>query len=314
VQTCGNGVADPNEQCDGSDLGGFTCSDLGFDGGTLVCTSYCEFDSFTCTGGSCEEDLYHPNESHQDAVFIEVDAGFEADGLILCGDRDSDWFQFQLASNAMYLIEIGFDAGHGDADLDLYRESDPFEPVASSHGSSDIEQLEYISNGGSFFLQVSRYWSVFYQLAYRLAITRLGPPPRGDLCTNPFVVDAMPYREEQIDVSTFHDTLRFDGYSCTGFTTAGRDVFYQLSVTSGRSITVEVASDFDAAVFIVGDCPDSSAPDTACLAGVDAVWGDETEILQYTTESSGLIHVVVDDLYNSPDPENTLFDLNIYSN
>ena len=45
---CGNGVKDGVEQCDGSDLGGATCSSLGFVSGTLACDSSCQFDTGGC--------------------------------------------------------------------------------------------------------------------------------------------------------------------------------------------------------------------------------------------------------------------------
>ncbi len=47
--TCGNGVMNGNEQCDGSDLGGATCVSLGYTlGGTLTCTAGCGYDASGC--------------------------------------------------------------------------------------------------------------------------------------------------------------------------------------------------------------------------------------------------------------------------
>jgi hypothetical protein len=46
---CGDGVADPDEICDGSDLRGDTCELLGLSGGTLACTAACRFDPSRCT-------------------------------------------------------------------------------------------------------------------------------------------------------------------------------------------------------------------------------------------------------------------------
>lgn len=48
---CGNTVVDSSEECDGSDLGGETCSDLGFRSGALACTAFCTFDSSGCFDG-----------------------------------------------------------------------------------------------------------------------------------------------------------------------------------------------------------------------------------------------------------------------
>jgi hypothetical protein len=47
---CGNGVIDDGEQCDGGNLGGFSCSDLGYSGGTLACDPVtCTYDASGCT-------------------------------------------------------------------------------------------------------------------------------------------------------------------------------------------------------------------------------------------------------------------------
>jgi hypothetical protein len=48
---CDNGVVDPREACDGSNLVNATCASLGFTGGTLACSSSCQFDVSGCTGG-----------------------------------------------------------------------------------------------------------------------------------------------------------------------------------------------------------------------------------------------------------------------
>ncbi len=47
---CGNGVIDDGEQCDGGNLGGFSCADLGYSGGTLACDPVtCTYDASGCT-------------------------------------------------------------------------------------------------------------------------------------------------------------------------------------------------------------------------------------------------------------------------
>ena len=47
---CGNNIKEIDEQCDGTDLGGQTCTGLGYNGGTLSCNQSCNFDTSNCTG------------------------------------------------------------------------------------------------------------------------------------------------------------------------------------------------------------------------------------------------------------------------
>jgi hypothetical protein len=47
---CGSGVIETGEDCDGTQLGGQTCTGLGYTGGTLKCTETCTFDTSGCAG------------------------------------------------------------------------------------------------------------------------------------------------------------------------------------------------------------------------------------------------------------------------
>ncbi len=52
--TCGDGVRNGNEQCDGNDLGGQSCASQGFDGGSLSCNANCTFNTSQCqTNPNC---------------------------------------------------------------------------------------------------------------------------------------------------------------------------------------------------------------------------------------------------------------------
>ena len=48
---CGDGMAVGDEPCDGSDLNGRTCADLGYAGGQLSCSSSCVLDAGACVDG-----------------------------------------------------------------------------------------------------------------------------------------------------------------------------------------------------------------------------------------------------------------------
>ncbi len=54
VVVCGNNIKEGSEVCDGTDLGGKTCSSQGFDGGTLGCKLDCSgFDTSSCFDNTC---------------------------------------------------------------------------------------------------------------------------------------------------------------------------------------------------------------------------------------------------------------------
>jgi hypothetical protein len=59
---CGNGVKDGSESCDGSDLGGKSCTSFGFAGGTLTCTASCGFNTSGCQPIVCGNGTIDPGE------------------------------------------------------------------------------------------------------------------------------------------------------------------------------------------------------------------------------------------------------------
>ena len=75
---CGNGEIDGDEECDGANLNGHTCADLGFDGGDLSCTAACQFDTRGCSKGQV------------DCGNGQIDGDEECDGANLNGHTCAD--------------------------------------------------------------------------------------------------------------------------------------------------------------------------------------------------------------------------------
>ena len=62
VLYCGDGIANQNEDCDGSDLNHKSCADIpGFDGGTLACNASCKFDTTACHPDDSQNCDIHPD-------------------------------------------------------------------------------------------------------------------------------------------------------------------------------------------------------------------------------------------------------------
>jgi len=72
VDNCGDGVKDPDEQCDGGDFGGKTCQSIGFAGGLLQCNNFCAIVASGCTPPE------NCNNSQDDDMDFDVDC-FDSD-------------------------------------------------------------------------------------------------------------------------------------------------------------------------------------------------------------------------------------------
>jgi len=60
---CGNGVMNPSEACDGTNLDGQTCQGLGFAGGVLICADDCTHNTGGCDGApDCGNGVIDPDE------------------------------------------------------------------------------------------------------------------------------------------------------------------------------------------------------------------------------------------------------------
>lgn len=52
ISICGNDIIEGGENCEGSNLNGKSCQDLGFGGGTLSCDISCSYDVSACTAAT----------------------------------------------------------------------------------------------------------------------------------------------------------------------------------------------------------------------------------------------------------------------
>ncbi len=102
--TCGDGIIQFGEQCEGTDFGGRTCKTLGFDSGSLTCVK-CQIDSSSCTG--------------QENCFDGIDN--DGDHLVDCADPDCSTKCTDPCANAVTVSDpanvSGSTDGHGTAGL-----------------------------------------------------------------------------------------------------------------------------------------------------------------------------------------------------
>jgi hypothetical protein len=86
--SCGDGLKNGSDQCDGSDLGGATCVSLGFaSGGTLACTPSCALDVSGCSASSCGDSVKNGSDQCDGSDLggaTCVSLGFAPGGTLAC--------------------------------------------------------------------------------------------------------------------------------------------------------------------------------------------------------------------------------------
>ena len=94
VGSCGNGMVDGSEQCDGDDLAGADCASIGFDAGTLACNAGCVYDTFDCIIYICLNNTIDPGEFCDGTALNGADCvseGFPLGGELACNDSCDDY-------------------------------------------------------------------------------------------------------------------------------------------------------------------------------------------------------------------------------
>ena len=124
------------------------------------------------------------------------------------------------------------------------------------------------------------------------------PPPPNDTCENATTLSV----NGGTTFGTTHDaTSNYNSglETCTGFTQAGPDVAYAISLNSSQTITVTLSAPdagFDPSISLLGPGPASvcNAVPVTCLAGADANYAGGGESFMYTTSQAGTYYIIVD--------------------
>jgi len=142
TQVCGNGIREGNEVCDGSDLGGNTCSSLGYLQGQIKCQSNCvAFDTSGCVKqdtGSVPQPPYNLVASYKDSenIYINVElnwANVNGEYFNIYMNKDNGPFNPYTNTNAKSIAILGLGKnvkyGFYVTALNQYGESKPSNTV-----------------------------------------------------------------------------------------------------------------------------------------------------------------------------------------
>ena len=136
ISECGDGTIEGIEDCEGEELNGANCVDLGFDGGHLTCNDFCHFDTLACEG--CGHDEFENNPDAENAARIELGI-YE---LTLCRG-EQDWFVIYI--NAGDTLAVGLDFIDNILDIDMALFDIEQNMLDTSTGISNTEMVAFTS-------------------------------------------------------------------------------------------------------------------------------------------------------------------------
>ena len=320
---CGNGEIDGDEECDGANLNGHTCADLGFDGGDLSCTAACQFDTrgcskwqVACGNGQIDGDEECDGENMNGRTcetqgFERGDLGctqdclFDTSACTSCGNGRVDGHDQCDGSNygGHSCRSLGFDGGSLSCTLDCQFNTSDCVMFQEDCGNGEIDSDEQCDgsnlNGqtceklGFDGGELACAADCSFDMAGCTVICRAI-----DLGT---FNGTMIQRTDDSCTSTAHYDARGTGSGCLNYHSIGNEIVYSLTVPAGEALKVDmVPTDIDASLWVTTDCGDIFG--RQCVAGADAGVGGESETLVFTNDTSDTVtYYIIADAYKDCD-------------
>jgi len=259
-----------------------------------------------------EEKEWHWVLGSDRTTYTEIEPNDACPGpqLLQCGDivdpgmisttTDDDWYQVYLTAGT--LVTIGTDAGTGctgvnDSYLYLYS-PDCATQLAydDDSGPGFYSLITYtVPATGNYNVKVMSYAHA-YTGCYKLFITCSvpTPPDPNDTCAGAIAITDC--TTGAISGNTQWDTDNYNpgtpGPSCTGYSAAGKDVAYVLSLNAGDVCHFDyLQPSADASFYIVTDCSNVSA---SCVIGADQTVTGQDEIIDWTVPTTGTYYLILD--------------------
>lgn len=223
---------------------------------------------------------------------------------IMCADvvdanlatgTDVDWFQFEVTVPGTVLT-IGTDAGPApdarDTKLYLFAADCTTQLAYNDDGGPGYYSLitYTAATAGMYNIKVTPY-STSYSGNYILFVTcsEPSPPPVNDTCAGAIELTCG-QGVVAGDLTWANNDYNLVSPSCTGYTTAGRDVAYVMNLLAGDNVHLFYAGGYDEALYIVTDCADVQ---NTCLIGRDATVATG-ETIDWVAPADGTYYVICD--------------------
>jgi hypothetical protein len=209
---------------------------------------------------------------------------------------DDDWYAFEIVDAGTW-ITCGTQPYNGSA-VDTY-----LELYDSCTGAS----IAYDDDGGpgTFSLItnfVTTHAGTYYAKAYTYAHSYTGDyeffvtcqppqePPENDTCAGAIVIPSCETGVVAGDLTLAANDYNLGTGSCTGYSTAGKDVAYVVELTQGDLLhMVYTMTGWDASFYVVTDCAN---PTGTCVVGADQ--GYDVETINWTCTATGTYYIIAD--------------------
>ncbi len=211
---------------------------------------------------------------------------------------------YELTPNADYDVTIHLHPVDSGTDLGLFLLYGCNEDMCLdySDGYGDEEIVRSLTGGVTYYISVDGY-GADDEGDFTLAITcETGPEPPVELqgaencnpgvCLEPAVARAVTGTTVGY-TNDFDPSTGASGSSCTGYGAEGPDVVYEVGLSDGATLVVDLARDgfWDTVLYLVTDCQDMDS----CVAGSDI---GAVEHIEYTHAGPPMLYYLIVDGYN----------------
>jgi hypothetical protein len=325
---CGNGVidVDDGEDCDGLELGGVTCVDLGYDRGELACSADCSFSAVGCINDpECGNNVVEGNEACDGPNLVAhtcSSEGFDGGTLACAGDClsfdtsgccdhacatpgatqcDGQTVQTCTANtgscntwetttdcsaNSQNCYMVGGNAECHDPCTSDCTVIDDYQ----CGPNGDVEICAQVGGCTMWTLDTDCVSPQICDDSADPPICRVIPP--GETCTNPLVI-TVPETVSGTDFQGTHvDSYSWTGANCPTSAVGGQDLIMAVYLTNGQTIVVTELGDMSAQIRMLDTC-DATAD---CLAS-DEASTTTPATFNFTATADATYYIVLEAMY-----------------
>jgi hypothetical protein len=209
---------------------------------------------------------------------------------------DLDWYSF--AANAGEVLTIGTDSYNGsstDTYIELYFQCGGTMLAYdddSGPGLFSLIAAYTVPQTGTYNVKVRGYSSSTVG-EYKFFVTVPQPPPPNDVCGGAIVIERCTQASLTGDLAPYTNNYDPGSGGCAdGYPEAGKDETYKVDLLTGDILDMTYTQlSADAAFYVVTDC--ANVPGT-CVAGADATFSGQPEVISYTATADGTYYIILD--------------------